>query len=52
MSHIDDLPENLAATFDILASAASELQDPWWVFGGAGMACQACRNGTCRMSTS
>ena len=38
MSHIDDLPENLAATFDILASAASELQDPWWVFGGAGMA--------------
>ncbi|MFB7882072.1 hypothetical protein [Brevundimonas diminuta] len=38
MSHIDDLPENLAATFDILASAATELQDPWWVFGGAGMA--------------
>lgn len=32
-----DLPPDLAATFDIVASAARDLQDPWWVFGGAAM---------------
>ena len=37
-SYYNDLPEDLAAALDILASAASELQDPWWVFGGAAMA--------------
>lgn len=34
MTAAEDL---LDATFDILASAATELQDPWWVFGGAAM---------------
>jgi len=34
---IDDLPDDFAASLDILASAASELQDPWWIFGGAAM---------------
>lgn len=33
-----DLPEGLAATLDIIASAASTLQDPWWIYGGAAMA--------------
>ena len=34
---MDDLPDDFAASLDILASAASEMQDPWWVFGGAAM---------------
>ena len=33
----DDLPDDFIAALDILASAASELQDPWWIFGGAAM---------------
>jgi hypothetical protein len=37
-THYDDLPEDLAAALDILASATLSLQDPWWVFGGAAMA--------------
>jgi len=37
-THYDDLPEDLASALDILASAATELEDPWWVFGGAAMA--------------
>jgi hypothetical protein len=37
-THYDDLPEDLSAALDILASTASELSDPWWVFGGAAMA--------------
>jgi hypothetical protein len=28
---------DLAATLDVLAAAATDLQDPWWVFGGAAM---------------
>lgn len=31
------LPDPFCASLDILASAAAELQDPWWVFGGAGI---------------
>ena len=34
----DALPEPLIATLHILADAARELEDPWWVFGGAAMA--------------
>ena len=34
----EDLPEDLIATLDILASAAVDLRDPWWIFGGAAMA--------------
>ncbi|WP_421731282.1 hypothetical protein [Brevundimonas sp.] len=34
----EDLPEDLIATLDILASAAAGLRDPWWIFGGAAMA--------------
>ena len=34
---MDDLPDDFAASLDILASAASEMQDPWWIFGGAAM---------------
>ena len=34
----EDLPDDFAASLDILASAASEMQDPWWIFGGAAMA--------------
>ena len=34
-AHYDDLPEDFSASLAILASAASELQDPWWIFGGA-----------------
>jgi len=34
----DHLPEDLIATLDIIASAASELRDPWWIFGGTAMA--------------
>ena len=34
----EDLPEDLTATLDILASAAADLRDPWWIFGGAAMA--------------
>ena len=37
MSLMDDLPDDFAASLDILASAASEMQDPWWIFGGAAM---------------
>jgi hypothetical protein len=33
-----DLPESLTATLELVADAATELQDPWWVFGGAAMA--------------
>jgi hypothetical protein len=33
----DDLPDDFAASLDILASAAGEMQDPWWIFGGAAM---------------
>ena len=33
----DDLPDDFAASLDILASAASDMQDPWWIFGGAAM---------------
>lgn len=33
----DDLPHDFSASLDILVSAARELQDPWWVFGGAAM---------------
>lgn len=33
----DDLPEDLSAALDILASTASVMKDPWWVFGGAAM---------------
>ena len=33
-----DLPKDLAATLDIVASAATGLRDPWWIFGGAAMA--------------
>ena len=33
----DDLPDDFTASLDILVSAARELQDPWWVFGGAAM---------------
>lgn len=33
----DDLPDDFSASLDILVSAARELQDPWWVFGGAAM---------------
>lgn len=33
-----DLSEDLSATLDIVASAASEMRDPWWIFGGAAMA--------------
>ena len=33
----EDLPDDFAASLDILASAASEMQDPWWIFGGAAM---------------
>jgi len=32
------LPEPLAEALDIVAAAASDLQDPWWIFGGAAMA--------------
>ena len=34
----EHLPEPLIATLHILADAARELEDPWWVFGGAAMA--------------
>ena len=34
----DALPEPLVATLHVLADAARELEDPWWVFGGAAMA--------------
>lgn len=34
---MDDLPDDFAASLDILASAAGEMQDPWWIFGGAAM---------------
>lgn len=37
VTHYDDLPEDLSAALDILASASSVMQDPWWVFGGAAM---------------
>lgn len=33
----DHLPEPLIATLDIVASAASDLRDPWWIYGGAAM---------------
>jgi hypothetical protein len=29
--------DDLAATLEVLASAARELRQPWWVFGGAAM---------------
>jgi hypothetical protein len=32
------LPEPLSAALDIVASAAADLQDPWWIYGGAAMA--------------
>ena len=32
------LSEDLVATLDIVASAATDLRDPWWIFGGAAMA--------------
>lgn len=35
---MNHLPEPLIATLDIVASAASALQDPWWIYGGAAMA--------------
>ena len=34
---MDDLPDDFAASLDILASAADTMQDPWWIFGGAAM---------------
>ena len=33
-----DLSEDLAATLEIVVSAATDLRDPWWIFGGAAMA--------------
>lgn len=33
-----ELPETLTATLERVAEAAADLQDPWWVFGGAAMA--------------
>lgn len=33
-----DLTPELSATLDIIAQAAPQLQDPWWVFGSAAMA--------------
>ncbi|HUH23110.1 MAG TPA: hypothetical protein VLZ51_03495 [Brevundimonas sp.] len=33
-----DLPEPLVITLELVVEAAAELQDPWWVFGGAAMA--------------
>lgn len=33
----DHLPEDFIAALDIVASAAAEFQDPWWIFGGAAM---------------
>jgi len=32
------LTDDLVATLDIVASAATGLRDPWWIFGGAAMA--------------
>ncbi|MDO1558561.1 hypothetical protein Q0812_03860 [Brevundimonas sp. 2R-24] len=32
------LPEPLVATLGVIASTASELRDPWWIYGGAAMA--------------
>jgi len=34
----DALTDDLVATLDIVAAAATGLQDPWWIFGGAAMA--------------
>lgn len=31
------MTDDLAATLEVLASAARELRQPWWVFGGAAM---------------
>lgn len=31
------MTDDLAATLEVLASAAHELRQPWWVFGGAAM---------------
>jgi len=33
-----ELPDSLTATLERVAEAATDLQDPWWVFGGAAMA--------------
>jgi len=33
-----ELPDSLTATLERVAEAAADLQDPWWVFGGAAMA--------------
>lgn len=33
-----ELPETLTATLELVVEAAADLQDPWWVFGGAAMA--------------
>ena len=33
----EELPDDFAASLDILASAASAMQDRWWLFGGAAM---------------
>lgn len=33
-----DLPDSLTATLERVAEAATDMQDPWWVFGGAAMA--------------
>lgn len=35
---IGALTDDLVATLDIVASAATGLRDPWWIFGGAAMA--------------
>mgnify|MGYP000967687422 CR=1 FL=1 len=36
-TYYDQLPEDLSAALDILASASGVMKDPWWVFGGAAM---------------
>lgn len=36
--HIEDLPDDLLATLDIIASASGDLRDPWLIFGGTAMA--------------
>lgn len=35
---MNHLPEDLSATLEIIASAAGDLRDPWWIYGGAAMA--------------